>query len=184
MRCRTHLRFLAAKLYAAASPVVPHTVVRLHTSSKKHVQPVRNDEKYQLQQVSTQAYKTILILRFCTNGFCYSKTNWAVYTTIISAIKYISNCDKAEFVTSYGLWLMADTQNLLAFENQSDVLPVSLEMTLSARESVSVFAVSCILVWADVHWCLHLCTPWTKIWVATLERLRYTKLSAFFKTWR
>lgn len=35
----THLKFLAAKLYAAASPVVPHTVVRLHTSNKKHVQP-------------------------------------------------------------------------------------------------------------------------------------------------
>lgn len=121
----------------------------------------------------------ILILRFCTNGFCYSKMNCAVYTTII--IKYISNCDKAEFVTRYGLWLMADTQNLLAFQNQPDVLPVSLEMTLSARESASVFAVSCILVWADVHWCLQLCTPWTKIRVATLERPRYTKLSAFSK---
>lgn len=37
-----HLRFLAAMLYVAASPGVPHTVVRLHTSSKKHVRPDGN----------------------------------------------------------------------------------------------------------------------------------------------
>lgn len=35
----THLRFLAAKLYVATSPGVPHIVGRLHTSSKKHAQP-------------------------------------------------------------------------------------------------------------------------------------------------
>lgn len=41
-----HLMSLAAKLYAAASPAVPHTEELSHTGSKRHERPARKKRTY------------------------------------------------------------------------------------------------------------------------------------------
>lgn len=93
----THLRFLAAMLYAAASPVVPHTVVRLHTSSKKHVQPGRKDGSGD-EKENTQ------ILQH------YTQNNMGLFWPILF------NVIKQDIE-----WLMTETLPDVFFQNQSVV---------------------------------------------------------------